>query len=62
VDLEVDAWRVIDRWWTDEPEARCFVVLTMPDGAKATVRYEMREKTWHIQPEEEEDGQATIAP
>jgi hypothetical protein len=38
-----EEWRVVDRWWTEEPIARRYFDVVLESGENAVVFYEERE-------------------
>jgi hypothetical protein len=44
--LEItESWRVVDRWWTDNPEERFFIALRAPNGDTIAVSWD-KENQW----------------
>jgi hypothetical protein len=48
----VDAWRVVDRWWTETPAERYFVVLQAGDAPRVAVCWDTEKREWSLKPEE----------
>jgi hypothetical protein len=40
-----DSWRIVDRWWTDEPQERFFLSLRAPNGETIAVSWD-KENRW----------------
>lgn len=50
----VEQWRVVDRWWTDEPEERYFAVLEIAAEAhsdRVCVGYDSETDEWKLIPD-----------
>lgn len=51
-----EAWRVVDRWWTDEPQERYFAALRSPSveiDIRAVVCWDEQKKEWSLKTEDE---------
>ena len=44
-----EEWRVVDRWWTEEPVARRYFDLVLESGENAVVFHDDDEGTWFTQ-------------
>jgi hypothetical protein len=44
-----DEWRVVDRWWTDEPVDRRYFETVLDTGENAVVFLDAREGRWYRQ-------------
>jgi hypothetical protein len=44
-----EEWRVVDRWWTDEPVARRYFDLVLETGENAVVYYDAGDESWFTQ-------------
>jgi hypothetical protein len=46
-----EEWRVVDRWWTEEPVARRYFEVVLESGENVVVFYEKREEraSWFSQ-------------
>lgn len=42
----VEAWRVVDRWWTEEPAAAEYRVVELSDGSRCTQRRTSEDEQW----------------
>jgi hypothetical protein len=43
-----EAWRVVDRWWTDRPVNRSFLTLRAPNGCAVAVCWDGENETWSL--------------
>lgn len=51
-----EAWRVVDRWWTDAPEDRYFAALRSPSrmiDIRAIVCWDEAKQEWSLRTEDE---------
>jgi hypothetical protein len=44
-----EEWRIVDRWWTDEPVDRRYFDLVLETGENAVVYRDGESKTWFTQ-------------
>ena len=44
-----EEWRVVDRWWTEEPVSRRYFDTVLEDGRCAIVFYEEGSRSWFTQ-------------
>ena len=44
-----EEWRIVDRWWTDEPVDRRYFDLVLETGENAVVYRDCESKTWFTQ-------------
>ena len=44
-----EEWRVVDRWWTDEPVHRCYFDLVLETGENAVVYLDGENGAWFTQ-------------
>ena len=44
-----EEWRIVDRWWTDEPVDRRYFDLVLETGENAVVYLDGESKTWFTQ-------------
>jgi hypothetical protein len=44
-----EEWRVVDRWWTDEPVSRRYFDVVLEDGRCAVVYYDEEGRAWFSQ-------------
>ena len=44
-----EEWRVVDRWWTEEPVSRRYFDLVLETGENAVVFYDGEAGTWFTQ-------------
>jgi hypothetical protein len=44
-----EEWRVVDRWWTDDPVRRRYFEAVLATGENATVFLDERENRWFRQ-------------
>lgn len=51
----VESWNVVDRWWTETPQRRYFVILQAPRAPRACVYFDNDDELWRIAVE---DGDA----
>jgi hypothetical protein len=49
VALVRDEWRVVDRWWTEEPVARRYFDLVLETGENAVVYHDDEAGGWFVQ-------------
>ena len=49
VALVREEWRVVDRWWTDEPVARRYFDLVLETGENAVVYHDDEAGRWFTQ-------------
>ena len=49
VALVREEWRVVDRWWTDEPVHRRYFDLVLESGENAVVYHDADAGTWFTQ-------------
>jgi hypothetical protein len=49
VALVREEWRVVDRWWTDEPVARHYFDVVLESGENAVVYHDDDERRWFTQ-------------
>ena len=49
VALVREEWRVVDRWWTEEPVSRRYFDTVLEDGRCAVVFYEEDSRSWFTQ-------------
>jgi hypothetical protein len=49
VALVREEWRVVDRWWTDEPVDRRYFEVVLESGRNTAVYYDREAKTWFTQ-------------
>lgn len=46
VDRVLDAWRIDDEWWREEPVCRVYWMLTLEDGRPMTVFHDLLARRW----------------
>ena len=44
-----EEWRVVDRWWTDEPVSRRYFDLVLEDGERCVVFRDIERGGWFTQ-------------
>jgi hypothetical protein len=44
-----DEWRIVDRWWTDEPVDRRYFDLVLETGENAVVYHDGENGSWFTQ-------------
>ena len=44
-----EEWRVVDRWWTDEPVSRRYFDLVLEDGERCVVYRDIERGGWFTQ-------------
>jgi hypothetical protein len=44
-----EEWRVVDRWWTEEPVSRRYFDLVLEDGQNAVVFHDEERAAWFSQ-------------
>ena len=44
-----EEWRVVDRWWTDEPVDRRYFEVVLESGRNTAVYWDGERKTWFTQ-------------
>jgi hypothetical protein len=44
-----EEWRVVDRWWTDEPVSRRYFDLVLEDGERCVVYRDVERGGWFTQ-------------
>ena len=44
-----EEWRVVDRWWTEEPVARRYFDVVLESGENAVVFHDEHASTWYTQ-------------
>jgi hypothetical protein len=44
-----EEWRIVDRWWTDEPVDRRYFDLVLETGENAVVFHDGEHNTWFTQ-------------
>jgi hypothetical protein len=49
VALVREEWRIVDRWWTEEPVDRRYFDLVLESGENAVVYRDGKAKTWYTQ-------------
>ena len=49
VALVREEWRVVDRWWTEEPVSRRYFDTVLEDGRCSVVFYEEDSRAWFMQ-------------
>jgi hypothetical protein len=49
VALVREEWRVVDRWWTEEPVSRRYFDTVLEDGRCAVVFYDVDRSGWFTQ-------------
>lgn len=49
VALVREEWRVVDRWWTEEPVSRRYFDLVLEDGRCLVVFYDGERRGWFTQ-------------
>jgi hypothetical protein len=49
VALVREEWRVVDRWWTDEPVDRRYFEVVLESGRNTAVYYDREAGTWFTQ-------------
>jgi hypothetical protein len=49
VALVREEWRVVDRWWTEEPIARRYFDVVLQSGENAVVFRDEERKCWYTQ-------------
>jgi hypothetical protein len=56
-----EVWRVVDRWWTDEPLDRYYAALRSPDleiDLRARVCWDSAKKEWSLIVESEPEAKS----
>ncbi len=49
VQIVREEWRVVDRWWTEEPVSRRYFDTVLEDGRCAVVFYDEEGRGWFTQ-------------
>ena len=49
VALVREEWRVVDRWWTEEPVARCYYEVVLESGENTVVFHDGANGGWYTQ-------------
>jgi len=49
VQIVREEWRVVDRWWTEEPVSRRYFDTVLEDGRCAVVFYDEEGRRWFSQ-------------
>jgi hypothetical protein len=49
VELVREEWRVVDRWWTEEPVSRRYFDTVLEDGRCTVVFYDEEDRGWFSQ-------------
>jgi hypothetical protein len=49
VALVREEWRVVDRWWTDEPVSRRYFEVVLETGENAVVYHDQERALWFSQ-------------
>lgn len=49
VALVREEWRVVDRWWTDEPVDRRYFEVVLESGRNTAVYYDREAQSWFTQ-------------
>ena len=49
VALVREEWRVVDRWWTDDPVSRCYFDLVLEGGERCVVYHDLERGGWFTQ-------------
>jgi hypothetical protein len=49
VTLVREEWRVVDRWWTEEPVDRRYFEVVLESGRNTAVYYDREAQTWFTQ-------------
>ena len=49
VALVREEWRVVDRWWTEEPVVRCYFELVLESGRNVCVYRDGERQCWFTQ-------------
>jgi hypothetical protein len=49
VKLVREEWRVVDRWWTEEPVSRRYFDTVLEDGRCTVVFYDEDDRSWFTQ-------------
>jgi len=44
-----EEWRVVDRWWTEEPVSRCYFDVVLVGGERAVVFHDEEVGRWFSQ-------------
>ncbi len=44
-----EEWRVVDRWWTDEPVDRRYFEVVLESGRNTAVYYDREAQSWFTQ-------------
>ncbi len=44
-----EEWRVVDRWWTEEPVVRCYFELVLESGENTVVFHDGASGGWYTQ-------------
>jgi hypothetical protein len=44
-----EEWRVVDRWWTEEPVNRRYFEVVLESGRNTAVYWDGERKTWFTQ-------------
>ena len=44
-----EEWRVVDRWWTDDPVSRCYFDLVLEGGERCVVYHDLERGGWFTQ-------------
>ena len=54
-----ETWKVVDRWWTDEPLVRHWASLRSPsaiEDKRVAVCWDERSRTWTLRPEPDSEA------
>jgi hypothetical protein len=49
VEVVREEWRVVDRWWTDEPVNRRYFEVVLESGRNTAVFYDEERTAWFTQ-------------
>jgi len=49
VELVREEWRVVDRWWTEEPVSRRYFEVVLQSGENAVVFRDEHQRMWFTQ-------------
>jgi hypothetical protein len=49
VTLVREEWRVVDRWWTEEPVDRRYFEVVLESGRNTAVYYDREAQSWFTQ-------------
>jgi len=44
-----EEWRVVDRWWTEEPVVRCYFEIVLESGENTVVFHDGASGSWYTQ-------------